>query len=131
MLGRRLTIFTMPDDSPYLFLSESAMEEFPEFQHDKAASDQHHTAYDSVVVGLAPDLFTYDRLTTAFRILISGKSSGDPGKPTGESDWRPHTPPFITTHRAKYIRTPDGALSLGPGPFVAALEDAVGPEIRK
>jgi len=34
--------------------------------------------------------------------------------------------PFIATHRARYVGDSDGALSLGPGPFVAALENASG-----
>src|SRR6201999_2468449 len=34
--------------------------------------------------------------------------------------------PLIATHRARYIGASDGALSLGPGPFVAALENATG-----
>ena len=77
--------------------------------------------YDSVVVGLAPSLFNYDHLNIAFRTLMS-----KPPKP------------FIATHRARYIRVSsdssessntqntDNTLSLGPGPFVAALETAAG-----
>jgi ribonucleotide monophosphatase NagD (HAD superfamily) len=35
--------------------------------------------------------------------------------------------PLIATHKAKYIESAaDGVLSLGPGPFVAALENASG-----
>jgi ribonucleotide monophosphatase NagD (HAD superfamily) len=34
--------------------------------------------------------------------------------------------PLIATHRARYLGDSDGALSLGPGPFVAALENATG-----
>lgn len=75
--------------------------------------------YDSVVVGLAPSMFTYEHLNTAFRILLA-----KPPKP------------LIATHRAKYIRVGsvnqdsssagNATLSLGPGPFVAALETATG-----
>ncbi len=67
--------------------------------------------YDCVVLGLAPSMFTYEHLNTAFRILLS-----TPPKP------------LIATHRAKYIRTQSStdSLSLGPGPFVAALEAATG-----
>lgn len=78
----------------------------------KSPADVPH---DAVVVGLAPSLFTYEHLNTAFRVLLS----------------RP-PPPLIATHRAKYIRVEGKAqdshetLSLGPGPFVAALEDAAG-----
>lgn len=89
------------------------MKEFPGSTYARDMPSRSHTDYDSVVIGLAPELFTYNRLTTAFRVLTSNNSA-----------------PFIATHRARYIRTPDGELSLGPGPFVAALEDAVGDNKR-
>lgn len=64
-------------------------------------------------------MFTYEHLNTAFRILLPSSSS--PAKP------------LIVTHRAKYVRTSTkdasgehDTLSLGPGPFVAALETATG-----
>ena len=68
--------------------------------------------YDSVVVGLAPSMLSYEHLTTAFRVLL-------------------HHKPLIATHRAKYIRSAgtsssNETLSLGPGPFAAALENAAG-----
>jgi ribonucleotide monophosphatase NagD (HAD superfamily) len=73
-----------------------------------------------VVIGLAPSLFTYEHLNTAFRILtgeqLSLRSSSSEKLPVC----------LIATHKAKYIRSPDGALSLGPGPFVTALENASG-----
>lgn len=93
------------------------MEEFSEY--NTKSSDHHHSEYDSVIVGLSPSHFNYDTLTKAFRILSSGPSSS-------QSSADGNNPPLIATHRAKYIRTPDGELSLGPGPFVSALEDAVG-----
>lgn len=76
--------------------------------------------YDSVVIGLAPSLLSYAHLNTAFRILLSSPSK-----------------PFIATHKAKYIRAASekkdksqaqdsASLSLGPGPFVAAIENATG-----
>ena len=83
-------------------------------------NDARAVEYDSVVIGLAPSLLTYANLNTAFRILLSVPQS-----------------PLIATHRAKYIRVASEAkdaseaqgpvsLSLGPGPFVAALEAAAG-----
>ena len=85
-------------------------------QHHLTASDEQ---YDSVIVGLAPEMFCYDHLNAAFRVLL----------PTATNPARP----LIATHRAKYIRTPSKdasmgleTLSLGPGPFVAALEAATG-----
>ncbi len=74
---------------------------------------ESHENFDSVVIGLAPEVFTYDHLTKAFRIMLSDEKSPTSGPK-----------PLITTHRAKYVRTSDGELSLGPGPFVAALENA-------
>lgn len=64
--------------------------------------------HDCVVVGLAPTKLNYENLNTAFRILRN-------------------TPPhLIAIHRANYLRDVDGELSLGPGPFVTALESATG-----
>jgi HAD superfamily hydrolase (TIGR01458 family) len=62
--------------------------------------------YDSVVVGLAPSHFHYRRLNEAFRILLR------------------HPNNLIAIHRGNYLRDSDGGLSLGPGPFVKALEAA-------
>lgn len=52
----------------------------------------------------------------AFRIL-----SNNVGKGSSQT-----SVPLLAAHRARYIRSPDGQLSLGPGPFVSALETAVG-----
>jgi ribonucleotide monophosphatase NagD (HAD superfamily) len=76
--------------------------------------------YDSVVVGLAPSLLDYNGLTAAFRILIGEHDSQRSSSPERREI------PLLATHKARYIRTPDGQLSLGPGPFVAALEAASG-----
>ncbi|KLO08581.1 hypothetical protein SCHPADRAFT_908510 [Schizopora paradoxa] len=97
---------------PYCLLSKSAMKELPGCVY-AGDTDEHHENFDSVVVGLAPEVFTYDRLTKAFRTLLSSDES---------STSMPK--PLITTHRARYVRTSDGELSLGPGPFVVALENA-------
>ena len=66
-----------------------------------------------MVVGLSPPHFQYDTLTTAFRILKreAPYASSEP-------------PPLIATHKAKYISDSSNQLSLGPGPFVSALESA-------
>jgi HAD superfamily hydrolase (TIGR01458 family) len=99
---------------PYFLLSNSAREEC-----SRVADPAAEVPYDSVVVGLAPDLFTYDNLNTAFRVLVGEHESQRSSAPK-------HAIPFIATHKAKYIRSSDGALSLGPGPFVTALENASG-----
>ena len=107
-------------ERPFLLLSPSAHEECC-----GAGDYSNEGPYDAVVVGLAPSLFTYDNLNTAFRILV------------GEHETQRSTPfisqsqqqiPLIASHKAKYIRSGDGGLSLGPGPFVAALETASGRE---
>lgn len=75
--------------------------------------------YDSVVIGLAPTLLDYEHLNTAFRIL-KGEMPSAAGNP----------PCLIATHRAKFIQSTTGQLSLGPGPFVAALENAASPNVQ-
>lgn len=78
-----------------------------------AASDFAPTAppYDSVVVGLAPDSLNYHKLNEAFRLLSPEDSKAKKAE-------------LIVTHKAKYFRDKDGGLSLGPGPFISALEEA-------
>lgn len=66
---------------------------------------------DTVVVGLAPELFGADWMDEAFRILSSEYSNGEKH--------------LVATHRALYYRSSTSApLSLGPGAYVAALEAA-------
>jgi len=59
---------------------------------------------NAVVVGLAPSKFNYESMNTAFRLLLNGSQ-------------------LIAIHKSKYFKTSNG-LSLGPGPFVSALEYA-------
>ncbi|EIN04251.1 hypothetical protein PUNSTDRAFT_55578 [Punctularia strigosozonata HHB-11173 SS5] len=109
---------------PYFLLSPSAAEECSA----NLPSSDPNTPYDAVVVGLAPAMFTYDNLTTAFRVLIGEEgqpSSASASASASTSTSKPNIA-FLATHKAKYVRTPDKQLSLGPGPFVAALEDASG-----
>ncbi|KAI0254596.1 HAD-like domain-containing protein [Lactifluus subvellereus] len=98
---------------PFILASESAAEECRRGIHDDTA-----LPYDSVVVAFAPTQFDYVALNTAFRVLMNEHPT-QRGQP--RSDY-----PLIATHRARYIGDSDGALSLGPGPFVAALENASG-----
>ncbi|KAH6899510.1 haloacid dehalogenase-like hydrolase domain-containing protein 2 [Coprinopsis sp. MPI-PUGE-AT-0042] len=104
---------------PYTILSGSAREEvIPSSSH---GSSSKQAPYDSVVVGLAPKQFDYDALNTAFRIL-----TGEHGKPKGATGSR-RLVPLIATHKARFIEKDDPpGLSLGPGPFVTALETAAG-----
>jgi len=94
---------------PYFLLSDSAKEECALESFDPTEDK----GYDSVVVGLSPPHFHYDILTTAFRILKREVPY------TGSEP-----PPLIATHKAKYISNSSNQLSLGPGPFVSALESA-------
>jgi len=84
---------------PFLLLEESATEDFAGVARDNP---------NSVVVGLAPSMFDYEHMNTAFRLLLGG------GK-------------LIAIHKARYFESGDG-LALGPGPFVSALEFASGRE---
>ena len=84
--------------NPLLLLSESAKEEFS----DLAKTYENRGAYDSVVIGLAPDQLSYSRLNEAFRLLHQSKANGKEAV-------------LIATHRARYFADEDGELSLGPG----------------
>ncbi|BGP16556.1 hypothetical protein JCM10213v2_004558 [Rhodosporidiobolus nylandii] len=90
---------------PLYLLTPSALSDFP----------PSSPPYDSVVVGLAPDAFEYSKLNEAFRLLAGEDGGGGKGKV-----------PLIVTHKAKYFGDKDGKLSLGPGPFISALEEAAG-----
>jgi len=90
--------------------------------------NQTPTSYDSVVIGLAPSSFNYPTLNTAFRILKGEpvyKCSSNIPNDLNSSPLLRNSPPLIATHKAKYVQTESG-LSLGPGPFVVALENASG-----
>mmetsp|Transcript_40952 Transcript_40952/g.68452 ORF Transcript_40952/g.68452 Transcript_40952/m.68452 type:complete len:267 (+) Transcript_40952:121-921(+) len=62
-----------------------------------------------VVIGLAPIDMTYHSLNHAFQLLMKTKG------------------PIIALHKGRYFKAESG-LSLGPGPFVTALEYATGIE---
>jgi HAD superfamily hydrolase (TIGR01458 family) len=82
---------------PLLLLQKEALEDF----------DGICLEYpNAVLVGLAPQLFSYEVLNEAFRLLMKGC-------------------PLIAVHKARYYKKSDG-LALGPGPFIEALEYASG-----
>lgn len=104
-----------------MLLSDSARDEV--FPHSQESTDPS-LGYDAVVIGLAPGLFDYEHLNTAFRIL-TGEDDRTASGSSAESSRQ--CVPLIATHKAKYIEKDDPpGLSLGPGPFVTALENATG-----
>ncbi|GAB4821247.1 hypothetical protein N2152v2_008293 [Parachlorella kessleri] len=84
---------------PFLLLHPNALHEF----EGLSAGDP-----DTVVVGLAKGAFSYENMNRAFRILL--------GNPKAR---------LIAIHKGRVFKEPDG-LSLGPGPYVVALEHATG-----
>lgn len=86
---------------PLLLLQPQAAAEFAGM-----ALDPPHNA---VVVGLAKDEFNYANMNKALQVLLD-----NPGAP------------LIAMHKGRLFKDPSGALLLGPGPFVAALEYATG-----
>ncbi|KAL1732915.1 HAD-like domain-containing protein [Schizophyllum commune] len=105
---------------PYYLLSDSARKEVEAGLAPRAAGGSD--AHDAVVIGLDPPSFDYAHLNEAFR-LLTGEARGVSG-PGAAPRTRAR---LIATHKAKYIEgTAPPGLSLGPGPFVAALEYASG-----
>ncbi|CAB9500893.1 Haloacid dehalogenase-like hydrolase domain-containing protein 2 [Seminavis robusta] len=84
--------------------------------------DDDEIEYNSVLVGLAPEACYYQKLNDAFRILMKEKERRK--KEAIATAQRP--PLLIALHRGKYLRDADGGLSLGPGGFVACLQEAAG-----
>ncbi|XP_067941650.1 haloacid dehalogenase-like hydrolase domain-containing protein 2 isoform X2 [Watersipora subatra] len=76
-----------------LFLEEDAMQDFKDIDTSNP---------NAVVIGLAPSMFHYDKLTEAFNCLQSGAQ-------------------LIGLNKSRYFQRETG-LSLGPGAFVSALE---------
>ncbi|KAG1840246.1 HAD-like domain-containing protein [Suillus subluteus] len=99
---------------PYFLLSETAKDECI-----SAGMYDPNVPYDAVIVGLAPTLFDYDHLNSAFRILVG---EDDSQKRCNEDPKA--SIPLIALHKARYIESSGHGLALGPGPFVAALENA-------
>ena len=103
--------------TPYCFIQKSLLEDL-EMQSLPEMED-----CNSVLVGLAPEAFEYNRLNTAFRVIMREKERRR-NENAAESKSQP--PLVIALHRGKYLRDVDGGLSLGPGGFVACLQEAAG-----
>ncbi|RNA24446.1 haloacid dehalogenase-like hydrolase domain-containing 2 [Brachionus plicatilis] len=82
---------------PMLFLEPNAFEDFEGINTENP---------NSVVIGLAPDMFDYENLNNAFRLLLDGAK-------------------LVGIHKAKYYKRKNG-LALGPGAFISALEFSSG-----
>ena len=89
---------------PMLMLEPEAIEEF-----DGIDTNNPNT----VVIGLAPTQFSYEKMNDAFRLLHSNKESQ-----------------LIGIHKGRYYQRKDG-LALGPGPFVSALEYSTGKKVNE
>ncbi|GFS02848.1 haloacid dehalogenase-like hydrolase domain-containing protein 2 [Elysia marginata] len=94
-LSAARTLLETKELRPYFLVDKNAMEDFKGISGDDP---------NAVVVGLAPDEFTYENLNKAMRLLHSGAQ-------------------LIAIHKARYYQRKDGR-ALGPGPFVTALEYA-------
>ncbi|KAL4067206.1 HAD-like domain-containing protein [Scleroderma yunnanense] len=108
---------------PYMLLSSSARDECVDAGiralHTNTSNYADDAApYDAVIVGLAPSLLDYAHLNTAFRILVGEHDGAKRTEPSSVLK-----PALIALHKAQYIQASDHALSLGPGPFVSALEE--------
>ena len=94
------TLSKVGSANPICFLSDSAIAEL--------GFDKHDGEHDGVIVGLHLSSFTYDKLNEAFRLLKN------------------RNVPFVAAHRGRYYKDESDQLSMGPGAFVAALEESSG-----
>ncbi|KAJ1775646.1 hypothetical protein LPJ77_003922 [Coemansia sp. RSA 2523] len=82
---------------PLLLLEDDALSQFSDI--DQSAP------HNAVFIGLAPSKLDYEHLNQAFQALLNGAD-------------------LVGIHRARYFASSEKQLSLGPGPFVTALESA-------
>jgi HAD superfamily hydrolase (TIGR01458 family) len=87
--------------NPFYILTDDARTDFPPNETQKA--------FDSVVVGLAPEKFDYGHINHAFQILHQSAGSC----------------PLIAIHEGKYYKTKK-AIDVGPGCFIKGLEYSAG-----
>ncbi|XP_055620180.1 haloacid dehalogenase-like hydrolase domain-containing protein 2 [Toxorhynchites rutilus septentrionalis] len=86
---------------PYYIVTDDARKDFP----PNDTSEQHN----AVVIGLAPEKFSYEYINEAFRILHQSKGTAS----------------LIAIHEGKFYKTTEG-ISVGPGCFVKGLEYSSG-----
>lgn len=105
--------------TPYCLVQQSLLEDLDM----KSMPDKD--SCDCVLVGLAPEAFVYNRMNEAFRVLM--KEMDRRKRYNLEDASSKDLPPLIIAlHRGKYLRDVDDGLSLGPGGFVACLQEAAG-----
>eukprot|EP00884_Botryococcus_braunii_P017585 jgi/Botrbrau1/450/Bobra.110_2s0097.2 len=85
---------------PFLLMHPRALPEFDGIEQQEP---------NAVLVGLAMDAFSYENMNAAFRVLLENPEA-----------------PLIAIHKGRYFKDSQGGLSLGPGPYVAALEYSTG-----
>ncbi|CAD5226225.1 unnamed protein product [Bursaphelenchus okinawaensis] len=83
---------------PLLMVDERALEDFDVVVNGNM---------NSVVVGLAPEMFNFADMNRAFKLLLKDDSQ------------------LVAIHKGKYYRREDG-LAMGPGGFIEALEFSSG-----
>ena len=106
---------------PFCLVQDSLLQDL-ELAPTLEATDNDED-YNSVLIGLAPKAFNYDSLNRAFRVLMKEKERRKGETSVNRSDLPPL---IIALHKGKYLRDIDGSLSLGPGGFVACLQEATG-----
>ncbi|XP_066910213.1 haloacid dehalogenase-like hydrolase domain-containing protein 2 [Clytia hemisphaerica] len=87
---------------PYSLLSKDALLDFEDLPKEDP---------NCVVIGLAPEMFSYEEMNKAFQHVLNGCQ-------------------IIAAHKARYYPAKDEVLRLGPGPFVSALEYACSKEAK-
>eukprot|EP01135_Chromosphaera_perkinsii_P003051 Nk52_evm33s233 gene=Nk52_evmTU33s233 len=98
---------------PFMLLTEDAKEEFDfakkeRKEKEEEEENEEEDLYDSVLIGLAPEMFVYPVLDRAFSILQKGNK------------------PLIAVHKGRFQAQADGKTHLGPGCFIAGLEFSTG-----
>uniref|UniRef100_A0A1A9WGT9 Haloacid dehalogenase-like hydrolase domain-containing protein 2 n=1 Tax=Glossina brevipalpis TaxID=37001 RepID=A0A1A9WGT9_9MUSC len=86
--------------NPYYLVSKDARMDFPE--------NDEKRPFDSVMIGLAPEEYSYENLNKAFNILLTNKNAK-----------------LIAMQKGKYYKRKND-LTLGPGLYVKGVEYVVG-----
>ncbi|KAL7504675.1 hypothetical protein ACHAXN_002245 [Cyclotella atomus] len=102
------------------YLVQNGLRPYCLVEDDLIEKDFHGVSTEDpncVLVGLAPNKFTYEKLNEAYRLLMKMKSNPE------TSSESPH---LIAIHRGMHYKDSDHELSLGPGGFISILEQTTG-----